>query len=219
VGFDSFSAFTTWFAAGLQALQAGAFTLWGTPVTWLEVVASLLGLAMVGFNLRVHPAGWPLAIASAALYALVFWHGRLYGQAALQLLFIGVSAWGWRQWLRGMDATGGELRVGWMRPRQRLAAAAATLAAWPLLGGLLAAGTDSAAPALDALTTVGSVAGQLLLARKRVENWPVWLAVNVLSVTLFVHAGLWPTALLYAVFAALAAWGWLHWSRLAAEGA
>ena len=188
-------------------------------MSWPEVVASLLGLAMVGCNLRVHPAGWPLAIASAAIYAVVFWQGRLYGQAALQLLFIGVSAWGWRQWLRGTDAAGGELRVGWMPPRQRLVAAAATLAAWPLLAWLRGAGADGAAPALDALTTVGSVAGQLLLARKRVENWPVWLAVNVLSVVLFVHAGLWPTALLYAVFAALAAWGWSRWSGLASRRA
>lgn len=184
-----------------------------------EVVASLLGLAMVGFNLRVHPAGWPLAIASSAIYAFVFWQGRLYGQATLQLLFIGVSAWGWWQWLRGTDAAGAALRVGWMPSRARMVAAGATLAAWPLLGGLLALGTDSAAPALDALTTVGAVAGQLLLARKRVENWLVWLAVNLLSVVLFVRAGLWPTAGLYAVFAALSAWGWLHWSRLAARGA
>ncbi len=212
-------AFTSLAAAWVSALQTSAFTLWGVPVSWLEAVASLLGLAMVGFNLRVHPAGWPLAIASSALYALVFWQGRLYGQAALQLLFIGVSAWGWRQWLRGTDAAGSPLRVGWMGPRQRLAAAAATLAAWPLLGGALAAGTDSAAPVLDALTTVGAVAGQLLLARKRVENWPVWLTVNALSVWLFVRAGLWPTALLYAVFAALAAWGWLGWSRLARQRA
>jgi nicotinamide mononucleotide transporter len=210
-----FEAFTSW----AEVLQASAFTLWGSPVSWLEAVASLLGLAMVGFNLRVHPAGWPLAIASAALYALVFWQGRLYGQAALQLLFIGVSAWGWRQWLRGTDATGGALAVGWLRPRQRLAAGAATFAACPVLAGLLATGTDSAAPVLDALTTAGSVAGQLLLARKRVENWPVWLAVNGLSVVLFMRAGLWPTALLYAVYAALSAWGWLRWSRLAGRGA
>jgi nicotinamide mononucleotide transporter len=208
-------AFISLASAWGSALQASAFTLWGMPVSWLETVASLLGLAMVGFNLRVHPAGWPLAIASSVLYALVFWQGRLYGQAALQLLFIGVSAWGWWQWLRATDVAGRPLRVGWMRPRQRLAALAATLAAWPALGGILAAGTDSAAPALDALTTVGAVAGQLLLARKRTENWPVWLAVNALSVVLFVRAGLWPTALLYAVFAALSAWGWYGWSGLA----
>lgn len=182
-----------------------------------EVVASLLGLAMVGCNLRVHPAGWPLAIASALLYGFVFWEGRLYGQAALQLLFIGVSAWGWWQWLHGSAAAGGPLRVGWLRPRQRLAAAVATLLAWPVLAWMLATGTDSSAAGLDALTTVGAVTGQLLLARKRVDNWPVWLAVNGLSVVLFVQAGLWPTAGLYAVFACLAAWGWVRWSRLAAR--
>ena len=181
----------------------------------LEAVASLLALAMVGFNLRVHPAGWPLAMASAALYVIVFWQGRLYGQAALQGLFIGVSAWGWWQWLRGTEASGTPLQVRWLQPRQRLAVLAGTLMAWPLLAALLAQGTDSAAPVLDALTTVGALAGQLLLARKRVENWPVWVAVNVLSVVLFVQAGLWPTAALYTAFAVLAAWGWVRWSRLA----
>ena len=213
----AFDAFIAWIGSASEALQASAFTLGGAPVSWLEAVASLLGLAMVGCNLRVHPAGWPLAMASAALYGFVFWHGRLYGQAALQGLFIVVSAWGWWQWLRGTEDVGSPLRVRWMRPRARIGAALATLATWPLLAAALAVGTDSAAPLLDALTTVGAVAGQLLLARKRVENWPVWLAVNVLSVGLFVQARLWPTALLYAVFAGLAAWGWLHWSRLARD--
>jgi hypothetical protein len=99
-----------------------------TPVAGHQIAMNLVTLMFMV----------PLAIASAALYALVFWQGRLYGQAALQLLFIGVSAWGWRQWLRGTDATGGALAVGWLRPPQRLAAGAATFAACPVLAGLLA---------------------------------------------------------------------------------
>lgn len=198
----------------LQALQATAFTLAGVPVSGLELLASLLGLAMVACNLRVHPAAWPLAIASSALYAAVFWEGRLYGQVALQGLFIAVSVWGWRQWLHGHSAGGAPLRVGSLGARARLGVAAATLLAWPAVALFLAGATDSAAPWLDGLTTVGALTGQLLLARKRTDNWPVWLAVNVLSVVLFVQAGLWPTALLYAVFAGLAVVGWRTWRRL-----
>jgi nicotinamide mononucleotide transporter len=89
------------------------------------------------------------------------------------------------------------------------------LLAWPALALLLQRATDSDVPWLDALPTVASVAGQWLLARKRVEAWPVWLAVNVFSVGLFIHKALWLTALLYAVFALLSVVGWRAWRHLA----
>ena len=198
-------------------LVAPAFTLWGAPVTWAELLASALGLAMVACNLRVHPAAWPLAIASSLLYALVFAQGRLYGQVLLQGFFVAVSCWGWWQWLRGTDAQGQALQVGRLGGRARIGVAAATLLAWPLLALALQAGTDTPVPWLDALPTVASFVGQLLLARKRLENWPVWLGVNVFSVGLFASQGLWPTALLYAVFALLSAVGWRAWAARLAE--
>ena len=202
----------------LQAARpwlAPAFTLWGSPATWLELLAFVLAVAMVACNLRVNPWGWPLAIVSSLLYALLFADSRLYGEAGLQLFFIAIAGWGWWQWLRGRGDDGQALRVRSMPPRQRWAAMAATLAAWPLLAWLLARGTDSDVPWLDALPTVASVTGQLLLGRKLVENWPVWLAVNVFSVGLFAYKDLWLTALLYAVFAVLSVVGWRAWSRRA----
>jgi len=200
-----------------KPLLAAAFTLWGSAVTWLEIVAFALGVAMVLCNLRVNPTGWPLAIASSLLYALLFADSRLYGEASLQLFFVVVSIWGWQQWLRGRDRSGHALQVGWMSQRGRAAAAVATLAAWPLLGALLARATDSDVPYLDALPTVASVAGQILLGRKRIENWAVWLAVNVWSVGLFAYKGLWLTVLLYSIFAALSVAGWQAWRRLVAQ--
>jgi nicotinamide mononucleotide transporter len=196
-------------------LLAPAFTLWGSPVTWAEVAAFALALWMVERNIRVHPLGWPLAMASSALYALLFADSKLYGEAALQGFFIAVSAWGWRQWLRGTEASGAPLQVRFMPPMHRWAVAAAVLLAWPALALLLQRTTDSDVPWLDALPTVASVAGQWLLARKRVEAWPVWLAVNVFSVGLFIHKALWLTALLYAVFALLSVVGWRAWRHLA----
>lgn len=198
-----------------KPLLAAAFTLWGGPVTWLEIVAFVLSVAMVLCNLRVNPLGWPLAIASSLLYALLFADSRLYGEATLQLFFIAMAAWGWWQWLRGTDATGQALRVGPLTPRQRLACALATLAAWPLLALLLRGATNSDVPWLDALPTVGSVTGTLLLARKRLENWAVWVAVNLVSVGLFAHKGLWLTVLLYGLFTVLALLGWQRWQRMA----
>lgn len=191
------------------------FTAWGSPVTVLEIVAFALSLAMVVGNLRVRPWAWPLAMAASACYALLFAASRLYGEAGLQLFFIAISAWGWWQWLRGTGQDGQALAVGWMDTRQRVQAAAATALAWPVLGLLLARATDTDVPFADALPTVASVTGQILLGRKRVENWAVWLAVNLFSVGLFAWKALWLTALLYSLFAALSVLGYRAWAAQA----
>src|SRR5262245_25249155 len=194
-----------------------AFSLWGSPITWLEIVAVALSIAMVWCNLRVNPTGWPLAIVSSALYGVLFAASRLYGEATLQLLFIVVAFWGWWQWLRGRGSDGEPLRVHRMSARQIGWIGGLTLLGWPLLGLVLQHLTDSDVPYLDALPTAGSVAGQFLLGRKLIENWLVWLAVNLLSVGLFTIKGLWLTALLYALFALLSVAGWAAWrARLAA---
>ena len=202
--------------APLAPLFAPLFSLWGSPVTPAELVACALSVVMVLCNLVVNPTGWPLAIASSALYLLLFAHSRLYGEAALQVFFIVVSGWGWWQWLRASGADGAPLRVHRLGARARLRAAILTLAAWPLLGLLLARVTDTDVPFLDALPTVGSVTGQFLLGRKLLENWPVWLAVNLWSIGLFAYKGLWLTVALYAAFAVLSVAGWRAWLSILA---
>jgi nicotinamide mononucleotide transporter len=171
---------------------------------------------MVACNMRVNPLGWPLAIVSSLLYGLLFADSKLYGEASLQLLFVVVAGWGWWQWLRGTGDDGQALRVHRMTSRARLAALAATLAAWPLLALTLSRLTDSDVPWFDALPTAGSIAGQILLGRKLIENWAVWLVVNVVSVGLFAFKELWLTVILYALFAALSVAGWRSWRRLEA---
>ena len=204
----------------LQAARpalAAAFTLWGSPVTWLEIVAFGLALAMVVCNLRVHMAAWPLAILSSLAYAVLFAGSKLYGEAALQWVFIGLAMWGWWCWLRGSTATGATLRVRHMSALGRAVAVGATLMAWPALALLLQFTTDSDVPWFDALPTAASITGQVLLARKWVENWPVWLAVNLVSVALFAYKGLALTAVLYALFAALSVLGWRAWRQKALQ--
>ena len=198
-------------------LFAEAFTLWGSPATWLEIVAVVLGIWMVVCNMRVNPLAWPLAMLSSALYLLLFARSRLYGEASLQLVFIAVAGWGWWQWLRGTGAQGEPLRVHVLGTARRWQLAALTLALWPLLGLLLDHGTDTDVPYLDALPTVGSLVGQFLLGRKLVENWPTWVAVNAVSIGLFATKGLWLTVALYIVFLLMALAGWRAWHRLAAQ--
>ena len=207
----------------MSALQAAwaaafspAFTAWGSPVTWAEILAFVLAVWMVLLNIRVNPLAWPLAMASSVLYGALFIEYGLYGEAGLQVVFVLVAAWGWWEWLHGRQADGGALQVRHLGPRGRWTAVLATLAAWPAMGWLLARYTDSTVPWLDAFPTVGSLLGQWLLGRQYVENWPAWVVVNVVSVALFAVKGLWLTVLLYALFAAMAMLGWRSWAARAA---
>jgi nicotinamide mononucleotide transporter len=181
-----------------------------------ELAGALLGLWMVGCNLRVNPLGWPLAILSSLLYLLVFWEARLYGDASLQVLFIGVAAWGWWQWRHGRQASGEAIAVHHLSPRGRGAALLAMALLWPAFGLMLGRFTDTDVPWWDAFPTAGSVIATVLLGRKCVENWPAWLVVNLVAIGLFAYKALWLTVGLYALFALLAAVGWRAWAHRAA---
>jgi len=197
----------------LHPLFAPAFELFGSPISWTELIAFVLAVWMVVCNMRVHALAWPLAIVSSLLYFLLFWSGKLYGEASLQLIFVSLSLWGWWQWLRGKAEDGQALRVRRLSTRGLSLAIMLTLLAWPLLGLFLKHQTDSQVPFWDAFPTVASLLGQWLLARKYQENWGVWVLVNGVSVALFAYKGYWLTVLLYAVFIPMSVAGWRAWAQ------
>jgi nicotinamide mononucleotide transporter len=196
-----------------ELLFAEAFTLWGSPTTWLEIAAVVIALVMVVCNIREIHWGWPLAIVSSLMYFALFWRSKLYGDASLQIFFAVVALWGWFQWLRGVRADGSSLRVTRLT-REGLAWTVATCALlWPATGFFLKTFTDTDVPWWDAFPTAVSLVGQFLLGRKFVENWAVWIVVNAVSVGLFAYKGLWLTVALYSVFIVLSVVGWREWSR------
>ena len=194
-----------------ELLFSTAVTLWGLDTSWLELIAVLLSLAMVMCTIAEQHWGWLFAILSSALYFLIFWNSRLYGDALLQMLFMALAAWGWWLWLQGAKEM--PLRVTQLTSHQRLATLLAGLVLWGLTGSLLLNYTDTDVPWWDAFPTAFSLVGQYLLARKRVENWWAWLVVNVVATGLFAWKALWLTTVLYIVFALLSVVGWRAWLR------
>jgi nicotinamide mononucleotide transporter len=136
---------------------------------------------------------------------------------ALQLVFITVSAWGWYQWLRPGPRSAPQLPVTRLDARGRTYAIAAWALGFALLWWFLIACTDTDVPKADGFLTAGSLVGQLLLSRKKLENWHVWIVVDVLYVMLYLHKDLVLTAILYAVFVAMAIAGLLSWKKTAPD--
>jgi len=198
----------------------------GFKTTPLELMSFILSIATVLLNIRRKHWAWLFAIVSSAMYAFVFFDARLYGDAGLQGVFIVAAAWGWYQWLKGGRLSAGASAAADAAPlvvtRLDRAGWIASLAGWALGYGVLWAFlrhfTDTDVPGTDAFLTAGSLLGTLLTARKKVENWHTWIVVDVIYVGLYLHKHLYLTAVLYALFVAMAAVGLRTWSRAAREG-
>ncbi len=178
-------------------------------VTPLELISFVLSVTTVWLNIRQNHWAWLFAILSSATYGVVFFGAKLYGDMALQGVFITVSFWGWYQWLRGNH--GSALGVSSLSMRGRVLAGVAWAVGFVVLAWFLRTFTDTDVPHADAFLTAGSLVGQALLSRKKIENWHVWIIVDVLYVALYVHKGLMLTAVLYGMFVAMAFAGLRAW--------
>ncbi|NUQ20307.1 MAG: nicotinamide mononucleotide transporter, partial [Gemmatimonadaceae bacterium] len=178
----------------------------------LELFAAIVGAVSVYLSVRQNIWSWPTAIVNVVLYALVFYEARLYADMGLQVIYAILSIYGWYEWLYGGEGRT-ELhvtRTGW---RLGLILAAIAAAGSGLLGVFLRHETDAALPFMDSFLSSTSLVAQWMMTRKLLENWLVWIGVDVLYVGMFIFKNLYLTAGLYAVFLALAVKGWLDWRR------
>lgn len=180
----------------------------------IEWVAAALGV--INISLLIFRSVWnfPFGIAMVALYIFVFYEERLYAEAALQVFFILAQAWGWYLWLK----VGGEderVPVRWLDWLSRGVWVVLTSAVCVNLGWVMHSYTNAALPYADAGIAGASVAAQILLAYRRIENWLLWIAIDVASITLYIDRGLYPTAGLYGGFLVLSLIGLREW--IAAE--
>lgn len=188
---------------------------------WVELTAALLTLVSVALAIRENVWTWPVGIISVSLYTLVFWNQQLHALAGLQVVFLATQVYGWYAWARGIESK--PLPVRRATPRLLLGLLLVGLSlsgvilvilrTWP---PPLPEGQPPSPlwhPVLDAGLAAFSLVAQWMLARKLLENWPVWIAVDVVSVGLFTFDGLYPSAVLYAILIVLCLRGWRRWQR------
>ena len=178
----------------------------------LDVTNLILGIAGVGLMVRLSLWTFPVGLLAVTVQGVLFWQARFYADATVQLFFFGALLYGWWHWLRGRGGAP-ELpftSLSWRRRGMVLGLAALGTAGWAFVEARY---TDSPMPLRDAFIAIFSVAGQMLQSRKNLENWPVWIAVNLVAIASYWKAELAFTAFLYAVYLALAVGGWRSWRR------
>jgi nicotinamide mononucleotide transporter len=194
-------------------LGATAFTALNTPVMNAELIGFFAGVACVWLAARQNVMNFPLGILNTATFLLLFADKKLYGDAVLQAMFLSLNAYGWWHWFAG-DKEHHELVISRLSQRGWISVAIAAIVIVPVLQQLLIHNQDSS-PFWDAVITTLSVIAQVLLNRKVLENWVLWIVVDLISIPLYVSKDLYLTALLYVIFLGLCVSGWVAWRRSA----
>jgi len=175
-----------------------------------ELSAMILALAYLLLAVRQIIWCWLAAFVSTLIYSGVFLQAQLYMDAALQVFYALMAIYGWSQWRHGGHADSA-LRIS-KRPMQWHGITLAVIVLTSLVSGfLLSRYTNAAFPYLDSFTTWASVIATWMVARKVLENWIYWIAIDSVSVYLYVHRGLYLTVILFILYVMIAVAGWQTW--------
>jgi nicotinamide mononucleotide transporter len=185
-------------------------TVAGVPTSLGEVLGFVTGAACVYGVARQRMWNWPVGLANNAFFLIIFVAAGLFADAALQVLFGALAAYGWWAWLRGGGART-PLPLSRTSAGQWLALAACGVVGTAALTWALGAWTSSTVPLADAATTALSVLATWGQCRKKVESWYLWIAADVIYVPLYAYKQLLLTAVLYVGFAALCVVGLRAW--------
>ncbi|KTR95619.1 nicotinamide mononucleotide transporter [Microbacterium testaceum] len=182
---------------------------------WTQILGFATGAACVLLAARRNVWTYPIGIANNLVFLVVFVPAGLYASAALQVVYLVLGVHGWLRWTRGVEhdreyvARTPRRAVPWL--------IVVGVAGTALLTWVLATFTDSQVALADAATTSASLVAQYMLNRKWIENWFVWIGVDVAFVALSIATGLWIIAALYALFILLCVSGLWSWRRVAQE--
>lgn len=185
---------------------------WLKSQSLLETIGVITGIICVYLAAKNNIWGWPVAIVSVVIYIFIFLDARLYADAGLQVYFLIMNMYGWYFWSR-KPADQNKVPVTSITKKEIILSVAAIIVFTIGLGTLLKQGTDASFPFIDSFCTACSLVAQIFLARKVLENWLIWIFVDIIYVGVYLAKDLHLTAGMYALYIYIAAVGYIDWRK------
>ena len=195
-----------------------AFQILGYPISYVELIGTLFGLASVYFASRANILTWGTGIVNEVFLFILFFQVQLYADMFLQIYFFVVTLYGWYKW----NAKTSENKISETSFRNKIFLAV-TILIGTLISGFLFTNVhlylpayfkiQAAFPFTDSFVMVSSIFATILLAKKKIENWYLWIAVDLVCVMLYFKKGVYFLSLEYSIFLGLASYGLYHWKK------
>lgn len=187
------------------------FLIFGQQVSLAEVLGFITGILAVWLTIRQNLLCFPVGIINVSIYSYVFFDVKYFANSALQLVYIILLVYGWINWK--VKSNKHELHVSVTNKRLGPILLIVGLITSAVAGYLLKKTTDAPLPYLDAVTTSMSLVAQWMVAQKKLENWLVWIAADIIYVGMYAYQSLYLTAILYFIFLILAVKGYYEWKK------
>ena len=210
----------------LFSINSTLFEFLGYRMSLLELIATLTGLGATWYAARENIITWPFALLNAFLFFILFYQVNLYSAMVLQLFFFSNAIYGWINWRR--DESGMKKPVMLLSHKKRVMWLAAIFAGTIILGNIMGRihiwmpdyfPVKARFVYTDAMIAVMSIAASVLLARLKIENWVLWILIDVLSVVMYAMRGVMLVSLQYLIFLFMAVYGLVEWMKKAKESA
>ena len=189
---------------------------------WLDIVTTVLGLAYILLEYRASVWMWAVGFAMQALGIVLYYQKGLYADCGMEFYYLAMTVYGWWRWRahpsppQGRDV---QLPVASVSirhfPRRLVLPWLLIIAAiWALIYWLLVTFTNSNVPLADSFTTALSIVGIWALAHKYLEQWFIWIAVDVVTSGLYFYKDIPFKASLYALYVIIAIFGYIKWRKI-----
>lgn len=192
--------------------------LWGYPVSYVEFIGTLFGLVSVYFASRANILTWPFGIINEIFLFILFFQVQLYADMFLQVYFFVVTLYGWYNWKSRSNSA----QISEMKLKYRLIIFAFTVIA-TIISGYLFSNIHlylpvyfkiaASYPLADSFIMASSIVATVLLARKKIETWILWIAVDITAVIIYYQKEIYFLALEYFVFLGMACYGLYNWNK------
>jgi nicotinamide mononucleotide transporter len=178
----------------------------------LEITGFLFGIAGVVLTLKENVWCFPVGLINVLVSLFLFYDQKLYADSLQQLVYVALLTYGWFQWLHGVNKNA--IKISESSRHLLINCLLIWLSGTAILGFLLQRFTDASTPWPDSAATVLSFIAQWMIARKKVENWLLWMVVNVAYISIYIYKDLFLYALLFAVYLFLATAGYRSWKKV-----
>ena len=180
---------------------------------WLDIVTTVLGLAYILLEYKASVWMWLVGFLMQALGIALYYQKGLYADCVMEFYYLAMTVYGYWKWVHGSTSKR-TLPIRHFPKRLVLVWVLLTAYIWAVIYGLLITFTNSNVPLADSFTTALSIVGIWALAHKYLEQWFIWIAVDVVTSILYFYKEIPFKASLYALYVVIAIMGWFKWKRL-----
>ncbi|HPB02149.1 MAG TPA: nicotinamide riboside transporter PnuC [Bacteroidales bacterium] len=182
---------------------------------WFELTAAALGVIAVFLQIRINSSYWVVSILNVSMYIWVYISQQLYALMILMVYYVAMSVYGFYTWRFGAryKNRNHKVKISYTKLRTWIFTIITVFASFMIIAWALYQFTDSRTPILDGLVTALSFSATWMLARKKIENWLVWLVADIISCYLYYSQKMYPTLVLYAFLSVMAVIGYYSWKN------